>query len=246
MATSPEAVRGGLLTLADAAKSDVRAVAQASRQDPDETRAALFAAVPLVVAEYNLGAGVLAVDWYEQLRDSAGIAVPFVPEPFIAISDDEIASVVAQATESLYDLQRGIEREIEEAFAESLTQVQAETERLIAEAFRDTVTENATRDPAAVGWRRFARAGACKFCLMLAARGAVYTKETARFAAHGAVMNGNRKGGNCMCIAGPAFATANWEEATPMQYVASQETRTDAQRATLRAYLNKNYPDAPG
>lgn len=247
MTTPASDVRGGLLTITRAAKADIEAVARAAGQDdPAETRAALFAAAPLVVAEYNTGAALLAVDWYDELRDAAGVDTSFRPEPFVAITDDEVAAMVARTTESLYEIQRGIEREIEEAFAESLVQIQAETERIIAEAFRKTVTENADRDPEAVGWRRFARPEACKFCLMLAARGAVYTKETARFAAHGAYTNGKRTGGNCRCIAGPEFSTANWSEATPMQYVASSETRTPEQRATLRAYLNKNYPDAPG
>lgn len=245
MATSPDDVRRGLLTLTGAAKADVRAVAQAATQDPEEARAALFAAAPLVVAEYNLGAAVLAADWYEELRFEAGASSPFRPGPFIAITDDEVAAVVAQATMPLYEIQRGIERELDEAFAESVRQVEEEAERLIAEAFRDTVTGNAANDPEAAGWRRHARPGACKFCLMLAARGAVYTESTARFAAHGAVMSGGRKGGNCMCIAGPAFGEPDFT-ATPMQYLASSKTRTPEQQARLREYLNDNFPDAPG
>lgn len=245
--TTPSAVRGGLLTLTRAARADLRTVVRAARQDPQEARAALFAAAPLVVREYNAGAGVLALDWYAELREAAGVETRFQLEPFVAITDDEVAAMVARTTESLYEIQRGIEREIEEAFAESLANIEAETTQIIADAFRETVVENANQDPASVGWRRFARPEACKFCLMLAARGAVYTKETARFAAHGAFTNGKRTGGDCMCIAGPAFGGQEiWAEATPMQYVASKRKRTAKERAALRAYLNKNYPDAPG
>lgn len=210
-------------------------------------RAALFAASPLILATYTEGAAVLALDWYEELRDDAGISDLFQPRLLVSITDDQIAAMVAQATESIYDLQRGIAEDVGQAFAESLALLEAEYEQAIADGFRETITENVADDPAAVGWRRFARPEACKFCLMLADRGAVYTEATVRFAAHGAVMAGNRKGGNCMCVAGPAFATeGDWEEASPIQYVASRAKRTPAQSAALRAYLNKNFPDAPG
>lgn len=60
-------------------------------------------------------------------------------------------------------------------------------------------------------------------------------------------MAGGRKGGNCMCIAGPAFGGKEiWAEATPVQYLASRKKRTAKQKAALRKYLNSNFPDAPG
>lgn len=210
-------------------------------------RAALFAATPLIVSEYTDGSAALALEWYEELRDGAQPDTAFTPTPLVLVTDDNVTAMVAEMSASLYEIQQGIEREIAEATAEAIRLVEDEAERFVADAFRDTVTGNATVDPSAVGWRRFARPGACKFCLMLAARGAVYTEATARFAAHGAAMAGNRKGGNCMCIAGPAFGGKEiWAEATPLQYVASQRRRSESERSALRAYLNKNYPDAPG
>jgi hypothetical protein len=207
----------------------------------------LFAATPLIINDYTSGSSALALDWYEELRDAARVAQRFSPRPLVLVTDDEIAAIVAETTAALHDIERGIEKDIEAALAESLELLEAEIEEEVAAAFRDTMTGNVSADPAAVGWRRFARPEACKFCLMLAARGAVYTEATARFAAHGAVMGGNRKGGNCMCIAGPAFGgKETWAEASPMQYVASSAKRTAAQQATLRDYLNKNFPDAPG
>jgi hypothetical protein len=248
MPIRPDQIRRALGRVASGAIRDLRTVARSvPAEDPAAIRAALFAATPLIATGCTEAASVLAVDWYEQLREDAGVSSRFEPQLEVTVTDDEVAAMVAQATESLYDPQRGIEREIEEAFAESLALLEAELEREVADGFRDTITENVAEDPAAGGWRRFARPEACKFCLMLAARGAVYTKETVRFAAHGAVMAGNRKGGNCMCIAAPAFGgPTEWTEATPIQYVASQATRTQAQRDQLRAYLNKNFPDAPG
>jgi len=248
MAT-PSKVRRALRLVARAAAADLRTVAESAAQSgsPSQIRAALFAATPLIVGDYTDGSSALAVDWYSELRDAAEVAQRFSPRPLVLVTDDEIAAIVAETTSALRDIERGIEKDVEVALTESLDLLTAEIEEEVAAAFRDTITGNATADPAAVGWRRFARPEACKFCLMLAARGAVYTAATARFAAHGAVMGGNRKGGNCMCIAGPAFGGKEiWAEATPMQYVASSTKRTPEQQAALRAYLNTNYPDAPG
>lgn len=247
MATSPDVVRRDLRVITDAAQADIRAVANATPEDPATLRAALFAATPLIVTEYAEGAAALALDWFEELREESGVATPFRPVPFVTVTDDEIAAIVAQTTKSLYDLQRGIEQEIEETFAEMLAELEDAMVQEVQDGFRDTIVENSKADPESGGWKRFAQPGACKFCVMLAARGAVYTRETARFAAHGAVTNGKRTGGDCRCIAGPEFGgQETWAEATPMQYVASKRQRTEAERKALRAYLNKNFPDAPG
>lgn len=240
MTTPPERVRAGLTVVTSAAAADVRAVAETA-DGPAATRAALFAAAPLIVSEYSSGTAALALDWYEELRDAApNVKALFQPRPLVLVTDDIVAAVVASATVTMRE-------DAEDATVEAVAAVEDETQRLVADAFRDTMIGNVAEDPAAVGWRRFARPEACKFCKMLAAKGAVYTKETARFAAHGAVMAGDRKGGNCMCIAGPEFGGQNdWAEATPMQYLASRRKRTEKERAALREYLTEHFPDAPG
>lgn len=255
MATSPDAVRSGLQIVTRAARRDLREVAAAAPKDASGLRAVLFAATPLIVSEYVAGTAALALDWYEELRDAAQVASRFAPRPLALVTEDDVRAAVATATEALFEIEQGFVREIEksaeeqirEALTESLSLLELEVEEQVVSGFTDTVTGNVEEDPDAAGWRRFARPEACKFCKMLAARGAVYTRETARFAAHGAVMGGNRKGGNCMCIAGPAFGGKDiWAEATPMQYLASKKRRTPEQRAALREYLTENFPDAPG
>jgi len=97
--------------------------------------------------------------------------------------------------------------------------------------YRDTILENRKRDPSAVGWRRITNGG-CKLCRMLADRGAIFMDTTARFAAHT----------NCKCTAQPVFSTGDYgEEASVMQYMASQKRSTPTSRARLREYLNTNY-----
>lgn len=246
MAT-PDQVRSALQVVTTAAAEDLRAVAGQAEQDAAAVRASLFAATPLIVSEYANGTAALALDWYEELREVAQVFSVFRPQPLVLVTDEDVSAAVAVSTDSLYEIERGVERDLEEALQESLTLIEAETQRLVADAFRDTVTENVKADPDAAGWKRHARPEACKLCKMLAARGAVYTRETARFAAHSATTAGKRTGGNCLCIAGPEFGGPDeWAEATPMQYVASKRQRTEKERAALRDYLNENFPDAPG
>lgn len=247
VATAPDVVRRALLRVSGAATQELRAAAPDPAADPEAWRAALFAAAPLILDEYAPASATLALDWFGELRDESNARRRFVATPRLTVTDGDVAAIVARATADVVDLRREIEAEAESIFAEASLAVEAEMERLVADAFRDTITGNAQDDPESAGWKRFARPEACKFCLMLAARGAVYTRETARFAAHGALMRGGRKGGNCMCIAGPEFGgKETWAEAEPIQYLASRRKRSAADRARLRDYLNENYPDAPG
>jgi hypothetical protein len=236
--TTPNRVRKGLAVVTAAALADLRAVA-ASGRTPSEIRASLFAASPLIVGDYGDGAAALALDWYDELRDAASPRHRFTPTSLATVAEDKVASSVAWATASLYDLDQDLSRMTEEllqqATRESLALLEPVVQKDVAGGFWDTMTGNSVADPDAVGWQRFTRDGACKFCLMLAGRGDVYTQATANFAAHT----------TCHCVAGPSF-DSDASLATAMQYVASKATRTDAERAALRDYLNQNYPDAPG
>lgn len=241
MATSPDTVRGGLTLISGAVAADTRAVAAAG-STPAEVRALLFTAAPLIVGDYSDGSSALALEWYEELRAEASPRRPYSPTPVTLATEDDVKTIVATST-LLLSSKAAPDESFPEATEKSLTLVIGGLQELVTDAFRDTVTDNSHADPSAVGWRRFARAGACKFCVMLADRGAVYTERTVRFAAHGAVMGGHKRGGNCACLAGPAFGGV---EASAMQYVASRRNRSDKQQAALREYLNENYPDAPG
>lgn len=238
--TTPSQIRSGLTIVTDAAIADLRTVSELP-SEPTDIRAALFAAVPLIVGDYIDGSAALAIDWYQELREDADTTRRFTPRPVTFVDPGDIASSVAWATEPLYRLEREFQQLTEElvrqATADSLKLLEPVVQKDVASGFSDTIVTNSAEDDAAQGWRRFARPGACKFCLMLAANGAVYTAETARFASHP----------NCFCIAGPEFGeTQTWVEASRTQYVASRRTRTEKERADLRDYLNTNYPDAPG
>lgn len=238
MATSPERIRRALLRVTAAAQREVRRVAQEAPQEPAAARAALFATVPLIVNDYADGAAALALEWFEDLRDDARPSRPFTPEPFTANTEDDLRALVARSTEPLWDLervQREVEQEFDAAYAETLARIEAKVQQAVAADFRETVTRNTARDSEAVGWQRFARPGGCKFCVMLAGRGAVYTEASVRFASHE----------NCGCVAGPSY-NQDAPRADVLQYQASKRKRTAAERAALRKYLNAQFPDAPG
>jgi hypothetical protein len=192
---------------------------------------ALFASLSLVVPSYYDAAGLLAADWYDELRDESNPTTAYVPE---VIGDPATDWIEREMASIQVDVQADFEAEVKRLLDEAA----ALAEKEVARGFRDSILGNTRQDSDAVGWSRIARPGACKFCTMLAGKGAVYRSEsTANFAAHT----------HCHCAAQPKFRNGQiGPEATVQQYLASQKRRTDADRAKLRAYLNKNYPDLPG
>jgi len=194
---------------------------------PEQQRAILLDGAPEVISYFSVGSSALAADFYEDEREREAAPKLYVAEPVVLDRTEKVRRAVAWAAEPLFT-------DTPEATGERLAEVVTlETAR----PYRDTILSNSERDPSAVGWRRVARGESCKFCRMLADRGAVYLDTTARFAAHG----------HCKCTAQPVFTSSDYgEEASVMQYMASRKKRTPAQQAALREYLNTNYSDFHG
>lgn len=201
----------------------------------DGFRSGIFGTVPLIVNEYAPAAAVLALDWFEEIRQEAAPGGLYVPTPRLNVTDDDISAMLAANTNTLLDVESDITTGFEGLLADAASGIEAGVQKQVASGFWDTTTENANDDPRARGWQRFARPDACKFCKMLASRGAVYRASTARFAAHT----------TCHCVAGPSY-DQNAPLASAEQYLGSKSRRSPAESAALRKYLNKNFPDAPG
>lgn len=77
-------------------------------------------------------------------------------------------------------------------------QVMGAAIKAVMDGGRDQVRDTVHRSPRLAGWRRRVSPDACDFCIMHAGRGAVFSAETATFAAHN----------NCSCVAEPALAGA--------------------------------------
>lgn len=234
MATPPDAIRAQLAVVTSAAVAELAAEAAAAPLERQVATA--LATVPLLVPDYYDAAGVLAVDWYDELRDEARPRTVYTPS---IIGDPETDWIEREVAKIAAD----VEGDLAEQVRRSLDEVIALAEKEIARGYRDTILGNTRQDEDAIGWSRIARPGACKFCVMLAGKGSVYRSEsTAIFAAHG----------NCHCAARPEFRGGDHgPEANAVQYVASsRRAKTDeaqaARNAKVRAYLNANYPDARG
>lgn len=217
--------RRALNLVADTSVATALDLLQSTSGSPEQRRYELLSGVPEVIGYYSDGSAALAADFYDDERIAANVRGSFTTQLIVNDRVVKTRRAIVWAAEPLFV---GDESTAGKRLAEV---VQIETAR----PYRDTITGNTAKDPQAIGWRRVA-AGGCKFCAMLAARGAVYTEATARFAAHE----------NCHCTAAPAFVGYDGPEADVTQYRASRRNRTPAQRAQLREYLNEHFSDLPG
>lgn len=226
MATSPEAVRAQLAVVTAAAATDL-----ADLGSPD----AMIHALDLIVPSYYDAAGSLAVAWYDERRDEARPASIYSPTIIGDPTTDWIEREASKFAKTLEDADDALRRLSDE--------IAGLAQKEVARGFRDSIIGNSRQDADSIGWSRVARGGACKFCVMLAGKGAVYRSEsTAIFAAHQ----------HCNCATRPEFRGGDHgPEANAIQYIASSRRARDesvqaARNERVRAYLNTNYPDLPG
>jgi hypothetical protein len=221
--------RAALQLITASAVATAQELYSSTTGSPKERRLQMLDDVPAIIGYYAEGSAALAADFYEETRAAAGARASFSVDMTIADRVVKIRRGIAWAAEPLFDDFSKGDAGTPDRLAEI---VQLESAR----PYRDTITSNRLRDPDAVGWQRIA-AGGCKFCRMLADRGAVYKSTTANFASHP----------HCHCTAQPVFRGGDvGPEADPIQYMASRRSRTPAQRAEIRDYLNSNYPDDHG
>lgn len=183
----------------------------------DEIRDALLEILPALGERFGDMAGALAADFYDDVRAEVAARGVFVAEPAPLPGTARYDALVRWGVDPLY-------RPVPDAAA-ALSKLSGGLSRVVLGVARDTVADAAVRDPQASGWRRVTSPGACRFCRMLAERGAVYKDSTVRFASHD----------DCGCAAAPAFG-----DTTPlgvMQYVASKRDQSERDRARVRQYL---------
>ncbi|MCG7284972.1 hypothetical protein MHY85_03165 [Cellulomonas sp. ACRRI] len=191
---------------------------------PEAARDALLRFMPSLVTEYGETAASVAADWYDDMRFSEGVPGRFRAEMADAVADALVESQVRFGAQHLFtDTPTG-----------TLDFLTLAVTKYALYPGRATIARSANLDPAASGWQRVARPGACKFCRMLAGRGGVYKEATAHFASHG----------DCGCAAVPS-----WDRDAPevdvRAYVASERTsrmspeQRERHNARVRAFLDE-------
>jgi hypothetical protein len=163
--------------------------------------------LPVIAHQYGDAAATLAADWYDSERESLDVPGRFTADLAPQPEEDMLRAIsnwaAAPAEATAPDLETALAR------------TEAVTQKLVADMHRGTIQLSTQRDPNAHGWGRFTEPGACDFCLMLSARGGVYTSASVRFGSHD----------HCHCLAGPVWAE-NREQVDTYQ----RSPRSDRQR----------------
>lgn len=192
----------------------------ASRPDltVEQFRNSLIVQTNLVVSQYGEIAASMAAEWYEDYRLTE-LGASFRATPAVSpYGADAVEGMVRRAVAPVFS-------ESPDVAAVMLTVAQ-NAGKYVLGASRRTITRNTFRDSAASGWHRITRPGSCRFCRMLAGRGAVYKEESALFASHL----------KCNCAAAPSF-DPDAPEVDVRLYTASERTTGMSERQ--RAAHNK-------
>lgn len=217
MAT-PQEYKTQLTLLGDDAEDTARWMIDRTSGSFESRRLQLLDTVPEVTAFYSEGSAAIAADAYMDAR--VGVPGAFAAAPVVLDRTVKIRRGVAWAADplSLGDF--------EAASARFAKLVRSEMTR----PYRDTTLINGQNDGKFVGYKRIARAASCGFCKALAARGAVYRKDTVYFAAHD----------DCQCTTAAAFVNQpHGPEANVMQYMATKRRRTPAEKALINDWASQ-------
>jgi hypothetical protein len=136
----------------------------------DLVQAALFEYIPTLCAEYGDMAATVAADWFEEMRIAEGVTGSFRAPLAPSVPLDQVNARLGYATRASGPLWLGDSATLT-AFLAMMTNEYA------LQPGRETVMQAAHKDNAA--YARVPEPGACKFCLMLASRGFVYSETTA-------------------------------------------------------------------
>lgn len=187
---------------------------------PERARDALLEFTPVLVEEYGEMAAAVAADWYDDVRATERIPGSFRAEMVVPDEAIAIEKTVRRAAGALFT----------DTPADTLTGISSKAGKYTLSASRNTVMRSSFEDPYGRGYQRVARGATCRFCLMLVGRGAVYSRDTAFFAAHG----------HCDCAAVPSWDPTAPEVEADL-YVASRRTTfmSPAQKAQHNALIRR-------
>lgn len=152
--------------------------------------------VPVVQAQRSISS-TLAANYYTTLRElemGEGFA------PILAGPADFRALSTSMLVTGPVSVKAALKRAVPLGAALDIAEARAARAamRHALNGGRETLLETMRADHGARGWRRTTSGNPCKFCSMLAGRGAVYSKDTADFQAHD----------GCSCGVAPVWLAA--------------------------------------
>ena len=140
--------------------------------DPARVKSSLLAYFPELVQVYGDAAALLGADWYDALRD-----VPASARSFKAVLASPVQREQAEAS-ARWALGPLFLDEPDPV--STLSRVMGSAQRLVLQPGRNSFAESANRDPVRARWARVPSGSTtCKWCVMLASRGAVYVDDIA-------------------------------------------------------------------
>lgn len=193
-----------------------------SLRTPDLQPLLRYEVLPAISNQYGEAAATLAADWYDAQRATLNVPGHFQAGLAPAPVEDKLRAISNWATEPI---RKPEPASVEVTMLETVQQrAESAAQKLVADMHRETIKLSSVADPNAHGWGRFTEPGACDFCLMLSARGGVYTDASVRFGSHD----------HCHCLAGPV-----WNENREWVGEYKRATRSDRQRAAANKLARK-------
>lgn len=188
--------------------------------DPERVRRLLAELLADLVESWHPTVAVLGVDWYEDLREAAGVPGIYSPPMPELPSLEQIQATASWASSALYV-------DTEKALADAATAM----DRILANADREAIEGAVDSDPQPTRWARYASPNACAFCALLATRGPRYRSEDTA---------GGKYHNLCRCIAVPVWNPSDYDEApfvAEWREVYDQAAKNLGRGAGLKAYL---------
>lgn len=186
---------------------------------PAEVAEATRDVLPVIVTAYSLAGATLAADFYETVRDAAGVPGAFAAELFDAVAPERVDALIGWGLQPLFPTQGALDANMlaEPDPGAALSRLSGGLQRIVANADRQTITGNVERDPADARWARHASANACAFCALMATRDATYRTEASALrvtvARNGKQALGEKYHDWCRCISVVEWPDAPLERA---------------------------------
>lgn len=165
--------------------------------------------VAAVVDQFSLASISFAVDYYEAMRDQAGVDSPYR----VQLIDGPPTSLI----DAGIDWALSAQAEMDQIEAAIQRRVEAAMQKAVADSGRSQVMGAIAGDEKALGFARVARPGACYWCVALAIRktrakpgaperpGVYKSRDTAGQLPPNTVGQVNRYHNNCQCVVVPIF-----------------------------------------